>query len=173
MVAAVAALAMLMPAPSVAVEDTAQKQIHDQLTAGGPWHFRRVPCADGTVSKVVPRLQSVNQTTFTHADFVQSGVTVLIALRPGTMFLPHVSQEVTGVVHYQFQPDNDLMESERRGDRVQVCLLSFAVPTYSAEQHRFLCDPDADTRGWVLRIYDYRQRAAYVGPTSEHSCGGA
>jgi hypothetical protein len=163
--------AMLLTVPAFA--DDMQKQEHDEATSGGPWHFRSVPCAQGTVTAVHPRLGMPNQTRFTHEDFVQSGVVVEYALPTGTMYLPGIRQNAAAVVHYQNEPDNALMESQRRGDQVQVCLVSFPTPRYDAQEHRFVCDPDADPRGWQYRVYSYRLRAAYVGPSSQHACGGA
>lgn len=54
-----------------------------------------------------------------------------------------------------------------------MCLLSFPTPRYDAGQRKFVCDPDADPRGWQYRVYAYRLRAAYTGPDSQHACGGA
>jgi hypothetical protein len=163
---------MLQAMPSSAGDDV-QQQEHDEATAGGPWHFRSVPCAQGMVTAVHPRLGMPGQTHFTHQDFVQSGVGVELALPAGTAFLPGIRQNATAVVHYQGEPDNALMEAQRRGDRVQVCLVSFPIPRYDARERRFVCDPDADPRGWQYRVYNYRLRAAYVGPDSQHACGGA
>jgi hypothetical protein len=123
------------------------------------------------VTAVHPRLGTANQTRFTHQDFVQTGVVVEYALPAGTTFLPRMRQNGAAVVHYQDEPDNALMESQRLGDRVQVCLLS--RPRYDAGQRKFVCDPDADPRGWQYRVYARRLRAAYTGPDSQHACGGA
>ncbi len=65
------------------------------------------------------------------------------------------------------------MRSERRGDRIQVCLLSFPLPRFDKATHQWICDPDADPRGWMFRVYEYRRHAAFYGPNTQHSCGGA
>jgi hypothetical protein len=148
------------------------KTEHDSIVGGGPWHFHSVPCVDGVVKVVAPRLSSAGQTTFSHADFVQSGVSVEIRLMRPTSFIMNLPRTVAGVTHYQDDHDNNLMESERAGDKVQVCLMSFPTPTVDTSG-AVQCDPDKDGRGWQFRIYDYRKHAAYYGSETEHACGGA
>jgi hypothetical protein len=53
------------------------------------------------------------------------------------------------------------------GDRVEVCLVEAPAP------ERGICDPRADPRGRVYRVYDYRLRVAYTALNSAHGCGGA
>lgn len=146
---------------------------HDAITGGGPWRFAHVPCTEGTVQGVVPRLQTLNQHVFTAQDFRASGVIVTVRLAEPTAFVRGVPMRTASVTHYQDDFDNDIMAAERRGDRVQVCLMSFPTPTYIAAQKQYGCDPDKDPRGWRFRVYDYRQHAAYYGSSSEHDCGGA
>jgi hypothetical protein len=56
----------------------------------------------------------------------------------------------------------------RRGDRVQVCLVS--IP----EQERgSRCRPWHDERGRWYRVFDYRLRRAFTAPNANHGCGGA
>ena len=79
----------------------------------------------------------------------------------------------TSVVHYQDERGNSLMQSERPGDKVQVCLTAFPTPSHDPKTGQVICDPNVDPRGLVFRVYDYRRHAAYIGPDSQHSCGGA
>jgi hypothetical protein len=149
------------------------KMQHDSIVGGGPWHYHSVPCVDGVVKLVGPRLSSAGQTHYTHADFVQSGVSVEVKLIRKTSFILNVPRTLAGVTHYQDDYDNNLMEAERVGDKVQVCLMSFPTPTVDPTSGAVQCDPDQDGRGWQFRIYDYRKHAAYYGSETEHTCGGA
>ena len=130
----------------------------------GSWHYRSIPCVDSTVIHVAPRLQLVGQTVFTAQDYEQSGVQVEFATRLGVD--PAFPSGHASVTHYQRTAGNDVMMAERAGDKVQVCFLGYPAPTTT-------CDPDKDPRGRTYRVYDYRQRASYVGWNSEHDCGGA
>jgi hypothetical protein len=130
----------------------------------GPWHFKAVSCVDTTVREVTPRLQSSGQTSYTAADFKQSGVDVTFATTLGIQ--PLFSRGSASVVHYQDASNNNIMAAERAGDRVQVCFLGGPAPTK-------YCNPDQDDRGRNYRVYDYRQRKQYWGMNSEHDCGGA
>ncbi len=130
----------------------------------GPWHYRSVACVDTSVTKVVPRLGSVGQTTFTAADFRQSGVIVSFASRLGVD--PLYPQQHATVTHYQDMAGNAVMTAEHPGDRVQLCFLGGPAPTA-------YCDPDKDGRGRNYRVWDYEQRAQYAGMNDEHDCGGA
>jgi hypothetical protein len=160
----------LAAVPSTASGD---RELHDEVVAGGPWHFKTVPCVDGIVDDVGPRLAHPGQRAFTAQDYQQSGVMVHVTLARPTAFLPATTRRDAGVVHYQGELDNDVMARERRGDRVQVCLMAFPTPSYDTATKRFICNPDRDTRGWTFRIYDYRRRVAFFGPDTEHACGGA
>jgi hypothetical protein len=159
--------------PAVADSASDAKMQHDSIVRGGPWHYHSVPCVDGVVKLVGPRLANEGQTHFTHADFVQSGVTVEVKLNRTTSFILNVPRTSAGVTHYQDDYDNSLMEGERVGDKVQVCLMSFPTPTVDPTSGAVQCDPDQDGRGWQFRIYDYRHHAAFYGSETEHSCGGA
>jgi hypothetical protein len=150
-----------------------QAMTQAETAAGGAWHFKSIPCAEGTVTDVTPRLRSLNQTVFTAQDFEQSGVAVSIRFAAPWRYLAELRTTSARVVHYQGTPGNALMQSERAGDRVQVCLVSFPVPRVDPSTKRTLCDPDRDPRGFEFRVYDYRQHAAYIGPDSQHMCGGA
>ncbi len=130
----------------------------------GLWHYRSVPCVDTTVVSVTPRLQTFGQKTFTTADFEQSGVEVSFSTHLGVD--PLFPKERASVTHYQGLDGNDIMMSERPGDKVQVCFLAVPAPTK-------FCNPDKDDRGRLYRVYDYRQHASYAGWNSEHTCGGA
>lgn len=130
----------------------------------GVWHYKSVPCVNTTVFSVRPRLQSVGQKTFSAADYEQSGVVVVLKTELGVD--PARPGGHASVTHYQNLDGNDVMMSERQGDRVQVCFLGAPPPTQ-------FCDPDRDPRGRMYRVYDYRQHASYSGWNSEHACGGA
>ncbi len=120
----------------------------------GPWHYLSISCVDTTVRSVEPRLVGGDQTTFTAADFKESGVHVTFDTHLGMQRVaPHVLASVT---HYQGTIGNNIMAAERRGDRVQVCFLGGPAPTE-------YCDPDKDIRGRSYRVWDYRQRARYLG----------
>ncbi|HWT04492.1 MAG TPA: hypothetical protein VN224_01940 [Xanthomonadales bacterium] len=56
----------------------------------------------------------------------------------------------------------------RRGDRVQVCLVS--IPR---QEHGSRCRPWHDARGRWYRAFDYRLRQAFTAPNANHGCGGA
>lgn len=144
----------------------------DQLiAAGGPWHGSAVLCAAGVVREVGPRLTS-GPGAPTAADYA-SGVEVGIDIPSKPRWLLNRTFATAAVVHYQDTPGNALMQKARRGDPVQVCLVSFPVPTRNPKTGTVFCDPNVDSRGFVFRVYAYRQHAAYVGPNSQHGCGGA
>lgn len=175
-IALVALGAAIAPPPALgqsAATAASDRELHDEVTTGGPWHFRSVPCVDGTVDDVGPRLGNPGQRVFTAEDYRRTGVSVHVRLARPTVFLSGTTHRDARVVHYQGEFDNGVMASERPGDRVQVCLMGFPTPTFDATRKRFMCDPDRDGRGWVFRIYDYRRRVSFFGPDSQHSCGGA
>jgi hypothetical protein len=151
-----------------ALADESDNQL---IAAGGPWHGNAVLCAPGVVREVGPRLSS-GQGAPTAADYA-SGVEVGIDIPSKPRWLLNKTFATAGVVHYQNSAGNAIMQKARRGDPVQVCLVSFPVPTRDPKTGAVFCDPNVDARGFVFRVYAYRQRAAYVGPDSEHSCGGA
>jgi hypothetical protein len=130
----------------------------------GPWHYRAITCVDTTVNLVTPRLGTLGQTTFTAADYEQSGVEV--TFNTGLGIAPLFPGGKAVVVHYQDTPGNDVMAAERPGDRVQVCYLGGPAPTVH-------CNPDKDSRGRTYRVYDYKHHKQYWGMNSEHDCGGA
>ena len=131
--------------------------------APGVWHYKSTECIDSTVRVVEPRLTTLGQKAFTARDFEQTGVVVEFNTFLGSDPVNHIRAAVT---HYQNAVGNDVMMSERPGDRVQVCFLWRPFPTKS-------CNPDKDGRGRIFRVYDYRQHAQYAGMNSEHGCGGA
>jgi hypothetical protein len=90
-------------------------------------------------------------------------VSVLLRVPIGDRFVPNMGIGQPSVTHYQGELDNTIMQGERPGDRVQVCLMSFPTPTYNAQMHRFVCDPDRDPRGYVFRVYDYRHGRHIMG----------
>jgi hypothetical protein len=55
---------------------------------------------------------------------------------------------------------------ERPGDRVQLCYLGHVEGAPG-------CNPAADDRGRLYRVYDYRLHAAWTATNSQHVCGGA
>ena len=61
---------------------------------------------------------------------------------------------------------NSVMDLQKVGDRVQVCLIS--IPDEDGS-----CDLKKDPRGRVYRVYNYRLKDAYSGSNANHSCGGA
>jgi hypothetical protein len=129
-----------------------------------------LPCREGTVAFVGPRLGGPH---FSHQDFVSTGVGVEISVRGGFEFFPGVKLPDARVVHYQGEAGNAIMERQRAGDRVQVCAAGFPLPSSDPKTGTVICDPDRDPRGFVFRVYNYRLRAAYMGPNSQHQCGGA
>ena len=141
---------------SVVAPSAADDPLSDKfLTQGGAWHYKTYRCVDSTVTDSGYRLQGQSD----------SGTDVSFATTLGFEGLKGYSGGpiYAGVVTYE---TNRIMAKEHRGDRVQVCLVSIPLPSA-------YCNPDKDQRGWIFRVYDYRQHAAYVGPNSEHTCGGA
>jgi hypothetical protein len=168
---AVASCVVLLRAVPAAAEMTAEQEEEAMMLAGGAWHAGKfVPCADGTVTDVEPRLETPGVTG--SARF-ESGVATYIRLPTAPKFLNGQPFPTASVVHYDGDPTNKLMESERKGDRVQVCLVSFPTPSHDLQTGAVVCDPNTDPRGMTFRVYDYKRHAAYVGPDSEHGCGGA
>jgi hypothetical protein len=165
------AMLVLLVAPAGA--QTNYEDDHDAIVGGGPWHFHLVPCAQGVVTGVMPRVGKENQRVYTDQDFKSAGVHVEMKLPPHTHFIPNANMEYVSVTHYQEDRENNVMQAERVGDKVQVCLMSFPIPLYEASIKGYRCNPDEDQRGWYFRVYDYRQRKAYFGPNLQHGCGGA
>jgi hypothetical protein len=155
------------------VADAQDADLTAQSIAGGAWHFASIPCADGLVSAVSPRLTSSTQTGFSPEDFQQSGVSVTIRFSQPWKYLARLTTTKETIVHYEGMAGNALMQSERAGDRVQVCLTGFPLPRIDPATKHVLCDPDQDPRGFEFRVYDVRRHAAYIGPNAEHACGGA
>jgi hypothetical protein len=60
---------------------------------------------------------------------------------------------------------NSVMDLQKVGDKVQVCLIS--LPDAGD------CDLKKDPRGRIYRVYNYRLKSAYSGFNANHSCGGA
>jgi hypothetical protein len=170
--ASLAACAMFVAAFACCSAGAMADESDDQMmAAGGPWHGNAVLCAAGVVRDVGPRLTS-GQRAPTAADYA-SGVQVFLDIPSKPRWLLNKTFATAAVVHYQDSAGNALMQKARRGDPVQVCLVSFPVPTHDPKTGAVFCDPNADPRGFVFRVYAYRQRAAYVGPDSQHGCGGA
>jgi hypothetical protein len=163
------ALAAVAPSAATAVD----RDMHDYIVTGGPWGGLSVPCTKATVSEVAPRLTSGTPKKWTKADFA-GGVQVSFKIPRGYKFIntPHAINP-TSVTHYQDEPENGLMMSEKVGDPVQVCLMDYPIPQYDAQAKRWVCNPDTDGRGAELRVYDYKRHRAYYGQTTEHGCGGA
>lgn len=150
----------------------ADQALHDYVVSGGPWSGLSVPCVKATVSEVAPRLTGGQGSSYTKADFA-SGVQVSFKVPRGYKFIniPHLIG--AAVVHYQNEPENGLMMSEKPGDVVQVCLMDYPSPQYDAKEKRSICNPDIDARGYDFRVYDYKRHRAYYGSNTEHGCGGA
>jgi hypothetical protein len=162
--AAVLAVALLLVAGAARADDEDQAE----MLAGGAWtRGPLVPCADGVVGFIGPRLEEPKPYRF------DSGVQVVVRLPSTPRWLNNQKFVDARVVHYQDSPGNDLLAHEKTGDRVQVCLVSFPTPRHDPKSGGVLCDPNVDPRGITFRIYDYARKAAYVGPDSQHSCGGA
>lgn len=170
--AALLAATVAVSAPAFA-QASGDAEMQAEATAGGPWHFRSIPCSDAVVKEVGPRLAEPHQTVFTAKDYEQSGVTVVFRHPQPWHYLGSLVTTQTIVTHYQDMPGNALMRVERPGDRVQICLTGFPLPLMDPSTHHVLCDPDKDPRGFTFRVYDYRRHAAYIGMNSEHDCGGA
>jgi len=168
-----AALTLVLLLQNVAaVADTTAADEQERMSlSGGAWHAGKlVPCADGVVTSVHARLEESGPSGPQRFD---SGVAVEIKLPTIPIFLNGRPFSTAAVVHYDGDRGNKVMESEKRGDQVQVCLVSFPTPTRDPQTGRVICDPNVDSRGIVYRIYDYRRHAAYMGPNSQHGCGGA
>jgi hypothetical protein len=166
LLAACVALGTLAPAAALAQNDD---DLHESL-AGGAWHpGTYVACADGVVTAVHSRLE---ETTSGKPSF-ESGVVVEMRLPSAPRFFNGYAFRTAEVVHYDHEPSNALMQSETPGTRVQVCLAGFPTPSHDPQTGAVICDPNDDPRGFVFRVYDYRRRAAFMGPNSQHGCGGA
>jgi len=162
------ALVSVAPISAGAVDEG----LHDYIVSGGPWTGLSIPCTKGTVREVAPRLTGGEGNSYTKADFA-SGVQVSFKLATRYKFvnIPHLIDPA--VVHYQNEPENALMMSEKPGDAVQVCLIDYPTPQYDAKHKQWICNPDTDARGYDFRVYDYKRHRAYYGSNSEHGCGGA
>ncbi len=163
-------VAAALAASFVLIAGAARADDEDQaeMLAGGAWTAGPfVPCADGIVGWVGPRLDEPKPYRF------DSGVQVVVRLGTAPRWLNNQRFQEARVVHYQDSPGNEVMTHERHGDRVQVCLVSFPTPRHDPKTGAVLCDPNVDPRGLMFRVYDYQRKAAYVGPDSQHSCGGA
>jgi len=165
-------LALVLLCQTIAAADTASSDEQERMSLmGGAWHAGRfVPCADGVVTSVHPRLDESGAAA--SARFA-SGVGVDIKLPTVPRFLNGQPFPTADVVRYEGDRGNKLMESEKPGDKVQVCLVAFPTPTRDPQTGKVICDPNVDARGMVYRVYDYGRHAAYMGPDSQHSCGGA
>ena len=124
------------------------------------------------MSGVAPRLTSGSGGSYTRADFA-SGVQVSFKVARRYKFINTPHPIGVSVVHYQNEPENALMVSEKPGDPVQVCLMDYPYPQYDAKAKRWICNPDIDARGYDFRVYDYKKHRAYYGSNTEHGCGGA
>jgi len=139
-----------------------------------PWPAKRLPCTDATVKVVQPRLGGTDKpATYPKSDFDESGVEVIFTVPAGYRFFNSAYPIFASVTHYQGEKQNDVMASEKPGDKVQICLVGMPVPEYDAQSKAWICNPDDDARGYTFRVYDYKRHAAYVGMDFEHGCGGA
>ena len=164
-------LALLARCPGVNADMSPAEEDIRMSLAGGAWHPGKfVPCADGVVTSVHPRL---DEPAVNGVQTFGSGVGVEIKLPTAPRFLNGQPFPEAAVVHYDHDIANELMQSEKPGDKVQVCLVSFPTPTHDLQTGKIVCDPETDPRGMVYRVYDYKRHGAYMGPDSEHGCGGA
>ncbi|MDQ2858313.1 MAG: hypothetical protein M3R53_06635 [Candidatus Eremiobacteraeota bacterium] len=164
------ALTLLLQSVAGVQAATVADEQESMALAGGAWQAgKNVPCVDGFVTAVHSRLE---EPASAHQTF-DSGVVVEIRLPSSPKFLNGRSFRNAAVVHYDGDRTNKLMQSEKIGDKVQVCLVAFPTPTHDPQTGKVVCNPNIDPRGLVYRVYDYRHHAAYMGPDSQHSCGGA
>ncbi len=149
------------PQPTITPEEEEQLQQDVWMASGGPWHYATIHCVETTVKWVGYRLYDYK----THEPSRDSGSAVTFSTRLGLEGSqgPNAPSVRAGVTKYGTDP---IIAAERAGDKVQVCLLSIPEPSR-------WCNPDRDSRGRKYRVYDYRQKAAYVGENGEHYCGGA
>jgi len=170
LVSSLAAAGFALSAATAAWADAASdKEAADEMLAGGAWTAGpRVPCADGVVAGVHPRLEeAASDVPFS------SGIVVEIKLPTKPRFLNGQAFGEASVVHYDQERGNGSMKLEKPGDRVHVCLVSFPTPSRDPKTGQVFCDPNTDPRGVVYRVYDYHRHFTYAGPDSQHSCGGA
>ncbi len=164
-------LVLLLPNLGAAADSTAADEQERMSVSGGAWHAGKfIPCADGMVTSVHSRLEESGSSG---PQRFNSGVAVEIKLPTVPRFLNGQPFPTAAVVHYDGDHGNNVMESEKPGDKVQVCLVSFPTPTRDPQTGKAICDPNVDSRGMVYRVYDYRHHVAYIGPNSQHGCGGA
>ena len=160
----------------VAFAAPARADISDEpgMLDARPWPAKRLPCTDAVVRAVQPRLGASDAPkAYPKAAFEESGVEVLFTLPNGYRFFNSAYPVFAAVTHYQSERQNDLMTSEKPGDRIQICLVGMPIPEYSAALKHWICNPDSDGRGYSFRVYDYKRHFAYVGGNFEHGCGGA
>ncbi len=156
---------------SIASADTDETTVR-QMLAGGAWTPGPfVPCTTGKVTSVGPRLEIPAGTPT--AERFGSGVEVEYALPSAPRWFNSQTFHAARVVHYDHERGNAIMSRERPGDRVQVCFVAFPTPLHEPSTGAVICNPNVDSRGFEYRVYDYRLHAAYAGPDSQHSCGGA
>ena len=168
---AAVATAFVVQTATVRAEMSPAEEEERMSLAGGAWHPGKfVPCAEGVVTNVQPRLDEGNVPA---AERFASGVSVEMRIPTAPKFLNGQPFPFARVVHYDRDLGNAVMEAEHPGDRVQVCLFSFPTPSYDLSSGKIVCDPNEDPRGMMFRVYDYKRHAAYLGPTTEHGCGGA
>jgi len=158
-------------APAIAAElAQADDELRESM-AGGAWHpGAYVACAEGIVAAVHARLEEPDAGG---KPSFESGVVVEMRLPSAPKLFNGHAFHSAAVVHYDHEPGNALMQSETPGSRVQVCLAGFPTPLHDPATGAVICDPNDDPRGFVFRVYDYRRRAAFMGPDSQHGCGGA
>ena len=166
------AFTLALTSHAAAAEEPSASDDERMTLAGGAWHAgKNVPCAEGVVTSVHSRLVEPGEAGG-HQTF-ESGVVVEFKLPTAPKFLNDQPSPAATVVHYDDDRTNPLMESEKAGDRVQVCLVAFPTPTHDPKTGKVICDPNVDPRGLIYRVYDYKHHAAYTGPDSQHGCGGA
>lgn len=163
---AIVVLLSLCAAPASADQDT-----DSETLAGGAWHAGKlVPCANGFVTSVHSRLVEAPSGG---AQTFGSGVVVEMKLPTAPTFLNGQPFRTASVVHYDSERGNALMQAEKPGNRVQVCFIGFPTTSHDPHSGRVICDPNVDPRGMTYRVYDYKNRTTFMGPDSEHGCGGA
>jgi hypothetical protein len=168
----VAMLTVFVAPVAVHADDTSVAQETEaESLAGGPWPTGKfVACSDGIVTSVHPRL---DEPLVNGKQTYESGVAVEMKLPAAPKFFNGQAFPQATVVHYQGDRSNALMQSEKPGARVQVCLAGFPTPSSDPDTKKTICNPNEDPRGFEFRVYDYSRHAAFIGPDSQHGCGGA
>lgn len=147
-------LAVLTAAPAAGLAANAAQPTHGPWTTGD--------CVNTTIDFFGPRLDMPHGTPAQLRNAIQeSGIHIDYA----THHWDRHHWEPASVL-YQGEDELAVAARQRLGDKVQMCFIS-------SPQKTAYCDPVADPRGIIFRIYNYRLRAEFRAPNSQHGCGGA